>query len=57
MVTKSIPEKIIEEFIDSLKTSSLFDDVLVKTIDKLVLGEEGVSKKGIMAVISSEVEK
>lgn len=57
MVTKSIPERIIEEFIESLKKSRLFDDALVQNMKKLIESDKGISRKDIMAVISSEVEK
>lgn len=57
MVTKSIPERIIEEFMESLKKSRLFDDTLVKNIKKLIKSEKGISRRDIMAVISSGVEK
>lgn len=57
MVTKSIPERIIEEFIESLKKSRLFDDALVQNMKKLIESDKGISRKDIMAVISSGVEK
>lgn len=57
MITKSIPERIIEEFIESLKKSRLFDDALVQNMKKLIESDKGISRKDIMAVISSGVEK
>jgi len=57
MVTKSIPARIIEEFIESLKKSSLFDDEIVKSMKKIMESEKRISRKDIMTVISSGVEK
>lgn len=55
MIGKNIPDRILEEFMDSIKKSSLFDDVLAERLKKLIKSEKGISRKDLLDIISSGV--
>lgn len=57
MAEKSIPERILDKFINSLEENEVFSDDEVKKLKKILQKEEKVTKADILEFIKVEAKQ
>ena len=57
MVSKSIPDQIFDEFLESLRKSSLFNEACISRLKKILETDKGISKESIISALGSQAEK
>jgi len=57
MTEKSIPERVLDEFINSFEGNKVFSDDDLKTLQKILQKDEQVTKKDILNFIKMEVKE